>query len=265
VVFGLLVVAVLLARTGISHFNREELLGRELDILNFRWMWLVVKGQFVGKATSIRSWYSKEIRGTLRKMRFPFVVMTVIFIGAIFFGNYLATVFVIPQELIDLSNVDILIDQLEIVMEELTIGEVVSAILFIWLHNIRAIAVSTFIGVFTFGILGIIGLNVAIVLLGYFMVPAVAAGIPAWEYWFGFVVPHGIFEVPVILLSGALVLKIGAGLAAPNKGESIGEGLLRSLADWAKILVGILLPLLLAASIMEVLVTPEAVIWVLSN
>ena len=186
--------------------------------------------------------------------------MIAIFIGAIFFGNYLATVFVIPDNLIDLSNKDILIEQMDI-FANLKPSESVMTILFLWLHNIRAIALSTVLGVFTFGILGIIGLNVAIVLLGYFSVPAVAAGIPVWEYWLGFVAPHGVFEVPVILLSGALILKIGAGLAAPNKGE----GLLRSLADWAKIMVGVLMPLLLAASIMEVLVTPEVVIWVLSN
>ncbi len=265
VVFGLLVVSVLLARTGISHFNREELLGRELDILNFKWMWSVFKTQFVGEATSIRTWYSKEIRGTLRKLRFPFVVMFLIFIGAILFGSYLGTIFVLPEDIIDLSNEDILIDQLEIEMGKISFGQVVSAILFIWLHNIRAIAVNTFLGLFTFGILGIMGLNVAFVLLGFFAAPAVAVGIPAWGYWLGFVAPHGIVEIPGIILAGALVLKIGAGLAAPSKGESIGDGLLRSLADWAKIMVGVLIPLFLAASILEVLVTPQVVFWVLSN
>jgi len=97
------------------------------------------------------------------------------------------------------------------------------------------------------------------------MVPAVAAGIPAWEYWVGFVAPHGIFEFPAMLLAGALVLKIGAGLAAPNKGESIGEGLLRSLADWAKIMVGLIVPLLLAAAIMEAKVTLPVAIRLLTN
>ena len=260
VVFGLVVIAVLLTRTGISHFNREELLGRELDILNLRWMWHVFKSQFIGEADSIRSWYKIEVKGTLRKLRVPFVIVMGIFIAAGLFGNNLASEYVIPAELIDFSDSKSLLEQLDT-----TSILPANTFLIIWLHNIRAITLGILLGMFSFGIFGLIALMIPVGLLAYFMVPAVAAGISAWEYWVGFVAPHGIFEFPAMLLAGALVLKLGAGLAAPNKGESIGEGLLRSLADWAKIMVGLIIPLLLAAAIMEAKVTLPVAIRLLTN
>ena len=42
VILGLTILAGLLVRMGISHFNREELLGRESDSLNLRWTWQIV-------------------------------------------------------------------------------------------------------------------------------------------------------------------------------------------------------------------------------
>ena len=38
VVFGLIVLGLLLARVGLVHFRREELLGREIDVLNVHWI-----------------------------------------------------------------------------------------------------------------------------------------------------------------------------------------------------------------------------------
>ena len=56
-----------------------------------------------------------------------------------------------------------------------------------------------------------------------------------------------------------------AGLAGTAKDKSIGEGLLRALADWAKILIGFVIPLLLLAAVMEALVTPRVAIWLLTK
>jgi uncharacterized membrane protein SpoIIM required for sporulation len=90
------------------------------------------------------------------------------------------------------------------------------------------------------------------------------AGIPAGKFLVAFVLPHGIFEIPAIVLCGAALLRVGGSLAALSKNESIGEGLLKSLADWTKIVLGVVVPLLLVAAIMEALVTPRFGLWFLS-
>lgn len=260
-VFGLLVIAVLLVRTGISHFNREELLGRELDILDVKWMWSILKSQFIGKADSLKNWYFVDLRQTLSRMRIPFFLMIILFFGAGFIGTNLASTFVIPPNVINLENLDLS------AFEEYDTFSFLSSttVFYVWFHNLRAILLSTLFGVFSFGILGVITLLLPIGMIAYFMVPAAGAGIPEWKFLAGFVLPHGIVEIPVMLLAGAAILNIGARLIAPNTGESIGEGLLRSLADWAKIMVGYIFPLLLAAAILETYVTPQIALWLLSN
>ena len=60
-VLGQAVLAGLLVRMGVTHFNREELLGREIDALNLRWAWRVFRSGFVGEAKSLRQWYAREI------------------------------------------------------------------------------------------------------------------------------------------------------------------------------------------------------------
>lgn len=261
VVFGLIVIAILLTRTGISHFNREELLGREMDVLNLKWMWRVFKTRFIGKSTSIRTWFTIELRETLGSMRISMGLMVLILAAAGYIGVYLSEEFAIPPGIINLDQADPeFFDQLD--MTSLISA---NAVFFIWLHNIRAIVIGTFLGIFSFGILGLLSLMTPIVLIAYFMVPAAVAGLPPLEFLLALVLPHGIFEIPAMLLSGAVVLKIGAGMAAPNKGESVGEGLLRSLADWAKIFIGVIIPLLFFSAVMEALVTPRVAIWMLTQ
>ena len=46
VVFGMRIFSILLVRVGLAHFRREELLGREIDVLNFRWGWKVFYSKF---------------------------------------------------------------------------------------------------------------------------------------------------------------------------------------------------------------------------
>ena len=52
------------------------------------------------------------------------------------------------------------------------------------------------------------------------------------------------------------MLRIGVVLVTPQMGRSLGEVLLESLADWTKIAVGLVLPLLLIAAVIEAYVTP---------
>ena len=70
------------------------------------------------------------------------------------------------------------------------------------------------------------------------------------------ILPHGIFELSAIFLATAAMLKIGAQLVTPQGDKSLGEMLLVSLADWFKIFVGLVLPMLAIAALIEIYVTP---------
>jgi len=56
IVIGLVVTSALLLRMGIHLFNREELLGREFDVLNLAWVGRVVRSEFGAGAHSLREW-----------------------------------------------------------------------------------------------------------------------------------------------------------------------------------------------------------------
>ena len=49
-VAGVMIISLLLIRVGIAHFQREYLLGREIDVINLRWMWHTFWRNFIGGA-----------------------------------------------------------------------------------------------------------------------------------------------------------------------------------------------------------------------
>jgi len=68
--------------------------------------------------------------------------------------------------------------------------------------------------------------------------------------------PHGIFELSAVFLATAAMLRVGAQLVTPQPDKSLGEMLLISLADWFRVFIGIALPFLAIAALIEIYVTP---------
>ena len=68
--------------------------------------------------------------------------------------------------------------------------------------------------------------------------------------------PHGIFELTAVFLATAAMLKVGAQLVTPQPDRSLGEIVLVSLADWLRVFVGIVLPFLAIAALIEIYLTP---------
>jgi hypothetical protein len=57
IVFGLCILTTMLIKIGLSHFHREELLGREFDVLNLRLTVQTFRKRFTAGASSLRLWY----------------------------------------------------------------------------------------------------------------------------------------------------------------------------------------------------------------
>jgi len=58
---------------------------------------------------------------------------------------------------------------------------------------------------------------------------------------------------------------LGATLSTPAENRTIGEALLHSLADWAKVIIFLVLPMLLGAAILEIFVTPGVAMRMFGN
>ncbi len=74
--------------------------------------------------------------------------------------------------------------------------------------------------------------------------------------------PHGVLEIPAIIIAGAAILRLGATLAAPARDQTIGEAWLAAFADWTRVMVALVLPLLMGAAFLEVFVTPHVVAYI---
>jgi uncharacterized membrane protein SpoIIM required for sporulation len=76
-----------------------------------------------------------------------------------------------------------------------------------------------------------------------------------------FVLPHGLFEIPAAVIATAFALRIGASVTAPREGLTVGEGLVAAIADFVKVFLFLVVPLLLIAALVEANLTPQIVLW----
>jgi uncharacterized membrane protein SpoIIM required for sporulation len=255
VVFGLTIFSLLLIRVGLAHFQREELLGREIDVLNFKWGWRVFKEQFLEGASSLRDWYGRVIPSTVRRMRWSILVVSIICVAAFFTGQYLVSLF--PINLAQGGHN--VVDGVKKLMNYWPLFSL-SPVATIWWQNVRALLVGMILGAFSFGILGLLPIFITVAVVGYLGQILTNNGLPALQYLAGMILPHGIIEIPAAILATAAVVYAGAKMATPAAHETFGETWVRALADWVKVMLGVVMPLLLVAAAIEAWVTPQIVL-----
>jgi uncharacterized membrane protein SpoIIM required for sporulation len=219
-------------------------------------MWRKFKERFVGEAKSPREWYFGELPTTLRQLRRPLAILIVLSVIA-GIASYAWVVQYVP------SHMDLTPERVNrirtLVAQNITnldsLDERLPAPLLFY-HNARTTVAFLLLGLISFATLGItlLLLNIGIVggvlggasLIGYSPLLMFAAGI----------LPHGVFELTAVFLAAAAMFKVGAQLVTPQTEKSLGEVLLLSLADWFRVFLGIVVPLLVIAALVEVYVTP---------
>lgn len=248
--------ASLLVRLGLAHFRREYLLGREIDSLNFKLMWRKFRQRFVGNATSVTGWYRNEVPVTLRALRQPLMIILILAVVAVT-ASYIWVVSYVP------NYIDLTPDRIgtirEFVGENLSNLGMLSAHLpapILFLHNARTVVTFLLLGLLSFATLGLTLFIVNIALVGGVMGAASLVGYSPLLTFVAGVLPHGIFELSAVFLATAAMLKVGAQLVTPQGEKSLGEVLLISLADWFRIFIGIVLPFLAIAALIEIYITP---------
>ena len=254
-VLALVILAGLLVRMGITHFNREDLLGREIDSLNLRWLWLVFRDEFIGDAHSIGDWYRREIPKTIHRMSIPIFWMTLLLITGTYLGATLVKYIGISPEIIGLDSLKAIDTQILDQFRQLGFFST-SSVLTIWWHNLRAVTIAILLGTFTLGVAGALILMIPMIIIGFFTGLVALTGVSPLTVLTAAIMPHGIFEIPALILAGACILQVGASLVTPYRKQTIGESLVSSIADWAKITLALVVPLFLGAAILEVFASP---------
>jgi stage II sporulation protein M len=255
-IVGVTLLATLLVRLGLSHFRREYLLGREIDTINLKWVGQTFTRSFKGQATSVLEWYRTELPITLRQLRQPLLI--VIGLGIIAgIASYIWVIVNVPAY-IDLTP-ERIGEFRTFIADNLTdldsLGQRLPAPILFY-HNARTTVAFLLLGLVSFGTLGLTLFIANIALVGGVMGAAQLVGYSPLLTFTAGILPHGIFELSAIFLATAAMLKIGAQLVTPQPDKSLGETLLIALADWFRVFVGIVLPFLAIASMIEIYLTP---------
>jgi uncharacterized membrane protein SpoIIM required for sporulation len=130
-------------------------------------------------------------------------------------------------------------------------------------NNVRAVLLASLLGAFTFGVLALVLLMAPVLLVGYFAGNIALAGASAGTVIGALVVPHALIEIPAALLAGAAIVRWGMVVVTPSRGRSLGHHWLAGFSEWARLMVGLVLPLLALAAAIEVFITPQIALRIL--
>lgn len=250
IVFGLIMLAALLVRVGLAHFQREELLGHEIDVLNVRWGWHVFKNGFSGGTMNILDWYRLAIPASLRKLRWSIAAVAILGIFGLFAGADQTKIFAIQIASTQMG------DRMKSVLDVFPLTSAAPVLLLLW-QNTRTLILSLVLGICSFGILGVMPMFATMGILGYLVQTLANNGISMQSTVAGLILPHGIFEIPAMILAAAAVLQTGLMLATPISRKTVGEVFISALGEWLRIFLGVVLPLLVIAAIIEAWITPR--------
>lgn len=255
-VVAVLILSALFIRVGIAHFQREYLLGREIDTLNLRWLWKSFWSAFTGGAESVWRWYPQAVYPALRRLFTPLILVIVIALFTVMssYGwvNYSAHALIkdAPPE-----RVSTAIQKFANLPQfSQFAGDLSAPALFA--HNAQAISLMLLAGLVSFSVLGILFYIINMSLIGGALSLFAVFGISPIALFFAGLFPHGLFEIPAMALGSAAVLRVGVALVTPQTGKSMGEVLIELLADWTKVFLGLIVPLLAVAAVIEAYVTP---------
>ncbi|MFQ5575598.1 MAG: stage II sporulation protein M [Anaerolineae bacterium] len=270
IILALLVVDLILVRMGVRIFNREEILSKEMDVLNLKTIWRDFKDFFLrpphqaanktmpAPRFNLLQIWTRDVPALLRQHKLPLAIVFGLLIVAALGGAMAAPSYRFPPGSLDLSSIPAgAFDDLD----EVSMLPSLS-VLGIFGHNARVIVLAGVLGLFSFGVMALILLMIPLAVVGYFAGAVALLGYNPAVFLAAFILPHGILELPAAIIGTAFALRIGAALVAPPQGLDVGQGLLLTLANFAKIFIFVVLPLLFVAAFIEAEITPQIVYWV---
>ncbi len=261
ILIGLLIGTALFMRVGTRLFSREELLGRTLDMLNLRWMgrtfWLEFRGR---AAPGLPGWYRQEVFPAVRQLGRPMVVVLLCMLAA-FVGGWLAGQS--PAWRLPAASTNDEVQLTENFRDWFELGSSPTGVMLAIWQNSRVLLAATLLAVISFGVMAVVLAILPFGILGWVFSQFLLLGLNPMLF-LAAVVPHSLVEIPAILLATAAGLQLGAVVTRRlPPGKTVSEVWLAAAADAAKVGVGLVLPMLIVAALIEVYLTPSAVQMVL--
>jgi len=260
-VIAVTLMAAIFIRMGVHLFDREELLIRDIDQLDLKKGWRIFWGRLWAQAPGRLGWYRFTFR-RVAQWRLPLVLMLGVWVSALSLGYSQAGQYAFPPDmqanLPEVMAANIRLLHLGGAADPLMAGGISFLILY---QNLRVLLIEAALGVFSFGVVAIMVFMLPWGLIGYLAGQFSLAGASPLALA-PFVLPHGMVELPALLLASTAIFHWGAVTIAPPPGRGLAEVWLEAAADFGRVLIGLTLPLLIAASLLETFLTPAVVTWV---
>jgi uncharacterized membrane protein SpoIIM required for sporulation len=258
ILLGLLVIAVVLVRMGVRNFNRESLLGGEIDDLNLprgiKNLWRLVLARNDDTPHSAWAWYRDEVLAVVWQVRGAIVLIIIAMLAGYAIGYRYTEVYPLPSVVFNTGDWSRRFSA----MLELSGLQGGSGVLLVLGQNVRALAIASVLATFSFGAMAVLILMLPTGILGFLMGQMSAAGL-APAVLLATVLPHSLIEIPAAIIAGAVAVRLGASVITPPPGRTVGQGWMLALADAVRLWFLLILPLLLVASIAEIYLTPAIV------
>ncbi len=267
IIMGMFIVTILLLRVGNAVFNREELLGRTIDSLNLKGSLRKI-GHYIRAvddqgtpARNVIEWYTRgmvvSLRHARRELRIVFVFFVVSLVIGYIIGNLPGWQLGLPSDL-PLREAATNLDS----SVALFFGT--DPIIGIFWTNARLLLGALLLSLFTFGVAALILTPLTYLIIGYIAAQLAVSGYSP-TILLSALLPHGIIEIPIIIVATAVAFRLGAVITRPPKGGTVGHAWTVALGDAIKIFLGLVLPGLLIAAVVEAFVTPAVVAAVLGG
>jgi hypothetical protein len=177
--FFCFVVNILFIRMGIRIFNREYLLGREIDVIDFRGGWRTFK-EASGRRVGLRELYLREIpsphSASLAEILFT---MLVVFGGGAAVGRGGSANFPLPESLIQLPE-SLSMEDFEVAVREAGLLSEFSTWAILG-NNVRSLLLAGLLALFSMGTLAELLLMTPIALIAYVFMEIPKAGMDPWQ------------------------------------------------------------------------------------
>lgn len=261
IIAALAVADLLLIRTGIRTFNREEILAREIDEPNlvatfrtFRRFWSGPSG------FSVIRLYRNDVPHMLWDNRLAMAMTALFILGGTAFGWGFAYQHPLPQGILGpLEFTPESFQQATTQAGGIILPEIGTRSIF--LNNVRSLLLAAFLAIFSFGSLALFLLLIPMALVGFLAGEVAVLGNDPITFLFAFIAPHGVFELPAAIIATGFALRLGASIISPPSGVTAGENMIHALADFIKVFVFVVVPLLLLAAFVEAQITPQVALW----
>ncbi len=268
IIISLTIISLALIRTGMATFSREEILSREhirfdlnqiiQDFATFFREYQpagVVPAMYRGLAFDPHRFYRYELPALLRELRTPISIALLLALVGVLSGGFIGNMY--PIELIrhDLNQIGT------------TADPSLQHVWHILARNLRVSFLTSILSLFSFGIFACMLPVVHFARIGFAASTLQATG-GNWfaldaesptQFLLAHILPHGVIELPMIILCAALGIRVGLSLLSTRSGFSVGQNMLWSLATFWKTWLLILLPGFLLAALIEGLIVPRIV------